>query len=199
MSAKKKRAKPVKPAKRTKAAKTVRRGAAAKAAKAPERKATKPPRAKKVVARAAAKAKTPKKPAKAAKAKATKTTAKVTRGGARKPEHAKAATVSRRDATGHLDPKYAADLHALSRESHESTEGAFVKGTRSPDRLAEELAEEFVEAATSGEDESEEALNKDVPEDTGGPFLVTSEGIEFAEGTDPSNPKGATREPFPKT
>ena len=115
-------------------------------------------------------------------------------------DHAQTESVSRRDATGHLDPKYAAELHALSREGEDhSTDRAFVEGTRSADGLAEELAEEFVESATSGEEEGEESLNEDVPEDTGGPFVQTTGGTEFADGTDASNPEEATREPFPKS
>ena len=38
-----------------------------------------------------------------------------------------------------------------------------------------------------------------VDEETGGPFVETSGAIEFAEGTDASNPEDAKREPFPKT
>ncbi len=69
---------------------------------------------------------------------------------------------------------------------------------RVKDDLAEELAEEFVESATSGEEGGEESLNADVPEDSGGPFVQTTGGTEFADGTDASNPEEATREPFPK-
>jgi hypothetical protein len=65
--------------------------------------------------------------------------------------------------------------------------------------LAEELAEEAVEAMTSGEDKLTDDLAADVPEERGGPFVTTTEGEEMADGTDASNPKGATREPFPKT
>jgi hypothetical protein len=106
----------------------------------------------------------------------------------------------RRDATGHLDPKYAADLRARSLESTpRDGEVAFVARAKSSDSLVEALGEEFVAAATSGEDAGLEDLNRGVPEEQGGPFVVTTGKTEFARGTDRSNPKDATREPFPKT
>jgi hypothetical protein len=43
------------------------------------------------------------------------------------------------------------------------------------DSLAQELAEEYLVAATSGEDPAEDARNVDVPEDDGGPYLVVNE------------------------
>jgi hypothetical protein len=111
----------------------------------------------------------------------------------------KQSPVHRRDATGHLDPKYAADLRARSRESaSHDNETAFVGKSKSGDPLAETLGEEFVEAATSGEDPRADELSEAVPEDDGGPFIVTNGAEEFADGRDASNPRGATREPFPK-
>jgi hypothetical protein len=105
----------------------------------------------------------------------------------------------RRDATGHLDPKYAADLRKRSLESAERGEDvAFLGRAKSSDSLVEALGEEFLESATSGEDATLEALNQDVPEEEGGPFVVTRGKDEFARGRDPSNPRGSTREPFPK-
>jgi hypothetical protein len=107
--------------------------------------------------------------------------------------------VHRRDATGHLDPKYAADLLQRSRESaSHDDERAFVDKPKSRDPLAEVLAEEFLQAATTGEDPRADELNQGVPEDQGGPFIVTKARDEFALGRDKSNPRGATREPFPK-
>jgi hypothetical protein len=106
----------------------------------------------------------------------------------------------RRDATGHLDPKYAADLRKRSLESssERGEEVAFLERAKSSDPLVETLGEEFLESATSGEDATLEALNRDVPEEEGGPFVVTRGKDEFARGRDPSNPRGSTREPFPK-
>jgi len=108
--------------------------------------------------------------------------------------------IRRRDRAGHFDPKYAAQLRRLTEESNTKDEDvAFVGGHRSRDGLAEELAEEAVEAMTSGEDMLTDDLSAEVPEDLGGPFVTSPAGAELARGTDASNPKGATREPFPKT
>jgi hypothetical protein len=63
--------------------------------------------------------------------------------------------------------------------------------------LAEVLGETFIETATTGEDEAESMLEQEVPEERGGPFVQSTAGREFAEGTDGSNPKGSKREPFP--
>jgi hypothetical protein len=113
---------------------------------------------------------------------------------------AKPNSVARRDGTGHLDPKYASELRSLSEESAEKDDNvAFFRKPRTGDDLAEQLGEEAVETATSGEDQGEDALNQDVPEERGGPFVETTASTEFAEGVDASNPKGARREPFPTT
>ncbi len=108
----------------------------------------------------------------------------------------KAKPIQRRDATGHLDPKYASDLRALM-QPHEDDTTAFLGGNRSTDALAEELGEEVVETATSGEYEAEDALNQSVPEERGGPFVPSTAGVEFGDDPDESNPKGTKREPFP--
>jgi hypothetical protein len=68
---------------------------------------------------------------------------------------------------------------------------------RSADDLAEALGEQFLASATSGEEQGEEAMNAEVPEDSGGPFVVSLAEQEFAAGTDASNPEGATREAIP--
>ncbi len=65
------------------------------------------------------------------------------------------------------------------------------------DDLAEELGEEFVLTATSGEQAAEDLRNQDVPEELGGPFVETSARTEFAYGSDPSNPKDAEPAAFP--
>jgi hypothetical protein len=161
---------------------TKKKKAKSKSKAAPKKK--KPP-----VAKAKAKA-APKKKTKAAPKKA-KTVA---------PKKAKAAApIRRRDGAGHLDPKYAKELRALGGHEDAGDTTAFVQRPRSKDDLAEELGEEFVMTATSGEDEGEDVANQDVPEEIGGPFVVTDADTEFAEGTDASNPKGAKREPFPRT
>jgi hypothetical protein len=108
--------------------------------------------------------------------------------------------VHRRDRAGHLDPKYAADLRAKSKEGREaSNDSAFLRGSKSSDDLAEELGEEAVETMTSGEDEGSESRDRFAEEEIGGPFVESPGKNEFADDSDESNPDDATREPFPKT
>jgi hypothetical protein len=66
------------------------------------------------------------------------------------------------------------------------------------DDLAESLAEEFVHAATSGENQGEDTQDQVVPEEIGGPFIETSAEEEFADGIDESNPSDAEVEPMPR-
>ena len=66
------------------------------------------------------------------------------------------------------------------------------------DDLAESLAEEFLQAATSGENQSEETQDQVVPEEIGGPFIETSAEEEFADGVDESNPSDAEPEAMPR-
>jgi hypothetical protein len=119
---------------------------------------------------------------------------------AAKKKVTKSAVPARRDGTGHLDPKYAAKLRRLSRESRDDggDDRAFLRGARSTDDLAEELGEEAIATMTAGEDQSDR-LNTEVSEEVGGPFVRTTGRKEYARGTDKSNPRSATREPFPKT
>ena len=106
----------------------------------------------------------------------------------------------RRDSTGHLTPKYKADLRAMSKASADpKREHAFLKGPKSKDPLAEELGEAFVRNANNGQDDEPGLLDAVVAAEAGGPFVETSGKTEFAEGVDPSNPDGTLREPFPTT
>ena len=186
-------------AKKTKASKARKSAAAKKKPKAPARKAVakkakapkKPIAAKKKPSAPKKKASTPKKKASAPKKPAP---VKKKASAPKKP-----APVKRRDGAGHLDPTYAATLLKKSREGRtDDSDKAFV-GSRAKDDLAEEMGETWVATATSGEDESQEVYSQNVPEDEGGPFVPTTAGQEFAEGTDASNPEGAKREPFPRT
>jgi hypothetical protein len=181
-----------------------------KPTKATKRSVAKPARKAKTsrtLTRAKAKAKGP------TKAKAKATTKAAPKKAPRKISAAKSVTkvktkptaaprakpIQRRDGAGHLDPKYAADLRARM-HPHEDDSTAFLGGNRSADDLAEELGEEVVETATTGEYEAEDAFNQRVPEDRGGPFVPSTAGTEFArDDVDESNPKDATREPFPTT
>ncbi len=111
-----------------------------------------------------------------------------------------ATPLCRRDPAGNLDPQYAADLMAHSQGSPEQrADVAFLRGAHSRDALAERLGEAFVESATSGENDQEDALDEVVAEETGGPFVESTSEVELARGTDASNPRKATREPFPRT
>lgn len=108
--------------------------------------------------------------------------------------------MQRRDGAGHLDPLYAESLRKLSQESTpQSSPEGFIPEGHSADPLAEELGESFVRAATSGEDDETERLDEVVVEELGGPFVSTTGAVEYAQGTDESNPMNAKREPFPKT
>lgn len=111
-----------------------------------------------------------------------------------------APVAQRRDATGHLNPEYAAELRAHSGEMGERRDDeAFLPSAIRRDALAEELGEGFLRSATGAEDDEDETLEQVVPEESGGPFIVTTGATEFATDTDESNPEGATREPFPRT
>jgi hypothetical protein len=106
--------------------------------------------------------------------------------------------VDHRDGAGHLALVYRASLEQrASYRARKTKDRAFVSGTWSADPTAEESAEEFLLAVTSGENGGESTLDVVTPEENGGPFVVTAAGVEFAYETDRSNPRGATREPFP--
>jgi hypothetical protein len=96
-----------------------------------------------------------------------------------------------RDATGHLEPRYAADLQALGQAGAEPQDPvAFPDADIRRDALAEELGEGFVRTALSGEDEEMDRLDADEIEEVGGPFVM--------DDTDASNPEDESREPFPQ-
>ena len=106
----------------------------------------------------------------------------------------------RRDATGHLNPAYAAELRAHSGELGTSKEDdAFLPSAIRRDALAEEMGEGFLRSATGAENNEVETFEQIVPEESGGPFIVTTGATEYANDTDESNPPDATREPFPRT
>jgi hypothetical protein len=111
----------------------------------------------------------------------------------------RAPALQRRDGAGHINPDYAADLLARGRDGKEEDAAPFLKGPGNRDAVAEELGEEFVETVTGAQDEGQDVLDRKTPEEDGGPFVETTAGTEFASGTDESNLKEATREPFPTT
>jgi len=63
--------------------------------------------------------------------------------------------------------------------------------------LAEELAEEFLDSATTAQECGEEMRDEVFAEELGGPFLEDRASMEFANDVDESNPEDAPREPFP--
>src|SRR2546430_1401726 len=67
-----------------------------------------------------------------------------------------------------------------------------------PEDLSDDLAEQFVEAATTGQDADEQQLDSTVPEEIGGPFVETTAAEEIAFNEDPMNPPDAEREPLPR-
>ena len=107
--------------------------------------------------------------------------------------------MKRHDGAGHLEPHYAANLLARSRAGDTADAPAFIDGPQTHDDAAEKYGEGFVQAATSGDDLDAGSLDEVSVEEAGGPFITTTGAVEFAKGTDKSNPKGAKREPFPKT
>lgn len=76
---------------------------------------------------------------------------------------------------------------------------AFISRRRTTEDIGEELGEAFVNAATSGQGAELERLDRVTEDELGGPFVPSSDGLEFAPGTDESNIAEATREPLPRT
>ena len=74
---------------------------------------------------------------------------------------------------------------------------ARARAARAADPLAESLAEEYVAAATTGEEQTVEAHDAMTTDELGGPFVETHAREEFATTIDDMNPPDAAREPFP--
>ncbi len=84
----------------------------------------------------------------------------------------------------------------MSGASAEQGNHAFLARAISSDSAVEEIGEDFVEMAITGEDAPRDRAGESEAE-IGGPFVVTSAKTEFAWARDASNPRGAMREPFP--
>jgi hypothetical protein len=117
----------------------------------------------------------------------------VNNGGSRK-RPAQVARVPTRRATNKVPLRHQGNQPARERQEAET----LIPGAAGDD-LAEELGEESIEAATSGQQAAEENLNAEVPEETGGPFVETSAATEFAYGPDASNPVDAEPAASPTT
>src|SRR5688572_26888410 len=103
-------------------------------------------------------------------------------------------TSGRHDSTD-LEPR-APGLATSGRRGRSDSADAFLPDpedgpARAPDDLAERLAEDYLRAATTGENIEEQAGDEVVPEEYGGPFVETSGADEFAMGADESNPEDA--------
>lgn len=86
------------------------------------------------------------------------------------------------------------------RQTAGSTDGAFeLEGDDGVDPLAEELGEEFVENVTGADDAASENRAERLPEENGGPFVISPAATEFADDIDASNPPDATVEAEPTT
>ena len=201
MATKKKAAKKAAPAKKTAA--VTKKAAPAKKKAAVTKKAA-PAKKKAAVTKKAAPAKkkaaVTKKAAPAKKRKAVAPAAMKAAPVKKKAAPARKKPLARRDGGGHLNPRYAADLRKRSQASDsavKSDDRAFLRGKRT-DALADEMGREFVETVTSGEDEGNEVRDGFQSEEIGGPFVGSTAGREFAYEPDASNPKDATREPFPR-
>jgi hypothetical protein len=70
--------------------------------------------------------------------------------------------------------------------------------SRSGDDLAEVLGEDFLESATRGNDVYEEEFDATLPDEVGGPFVMTDSGEELADDVDESNPPDAEPAGRPK-
>ena len=84
------------------------------------------------------------------------------------------------------------------RENAGLPETSFIFDARhAKDDLAEELGEEFVLSATSGDDVGEIRDRYNEEEERGGPFIQTRASTEFAYDVDEANPVDAEKQAFP--
>jgi hypothetical protein len=105
---------------------------------------------------------------------------------------------TRRNANGaRLRPVPAVGLHPRSDDGNAFMPDPEDGPARIQDDLAENLAEDYVLAATQGP-EVEEEMDQIVPEEFGGPFVETTAAEEFAHDIDEANPEDASREPLPR-
>jgi hypothetical protein len=81
---------------------------------------------------------------------------------------------SRRDGSGHMDRAYAADLQQMAMETVPVESRPFIGSPHTEDDLAEHLAEQAIETATSGEDHGLDTFDVDAPEDVMSPFRVVN-------------------------
>jgi hypothetical protein len=92
------------------------------------------------------------------------------------------APMRRRDGVGHLDPVYADELRELGRKRAAPDGRAFINDSYTDDAFAEQLGEQAVETATSGEDHALGGRDDDnAPEETLSPFSAANVSAEDAD------------------
>jgi hypothetical protein len=97
-------------------------------------------------------------------------------------KRAKPSGIHRRDGTGHLDPEHENRLLLLARngrnaDGDSSSIHAFVAGRRTHEELGEELAESYLQSATSGEPSEIERLDRVTVAENGGPYILTATDV----------------------
>ena len=70
-------------------------------------------------------------------------------------------------------------------------------GGRTHDELANNLGENFISSATSGEEDAAGHNDERTAAEIGGPFVITTGAQEFADDEDETNPAGAEPAAFP--
>jgi hypothetical protein len=110
---------------------------------------------------------------------------------------AKRASKATRKTTNGVRPPPAPHIHRRSDDGNAFMPDPGDGPARIRDDLAENLAEDYLQAATQGP-EVEEDHDQIVPEEIGGPFIETTAAEEFAHDTDESNPEDGSREPLPR-
>lgn len=105
----------------------------------------------------------------------------------------------KRLAAAHRNHQRPDDGHAFVEDptEHEAPPTQAAEDADAADSLAEELAAEFLVAATSNEDMGEQRFEQESVTEVGGPFLEVSASAEIVDDADANNPPGTTKEPFP--
>ena len=94
---------------------------------------------------------------------------------------------------------FAAELDQKHESQRQDGGEAFVRESdgSSNDDFATEMAQDFLIGAETGREVMAEASDHNTLEESGGPFVITAAGSEFAEGVDASNPIDAEPAAFP--
>jgi len=93
-----------------------------------------------------------------------------------------AKVMKRRDGVGHIDPSYRSELLRLSSRPPPASDAVpFIGSNRSTDELAEQLGEDTIVTATSGEWAAPDAFDVDAPEDLVSPFREPGDEEEEEE------------------